>query len=122
MSGSVTTIICHFLVNDFGSTEDVVSGGLRIVTLMIYLSPVEAGGHTIFPKPGISVRPEVGSVLYWFNIGAQNNFDSRTRHMGCPVLYGNKWIANKWIKWLANYESYPCQLHKRHYSIGKNIQ
>lgn len=92
------------------------------MTLMIYLTSVEAGGHTIFPQVGISVKPEIGSALYWFNIGAQNNFDSRNLHLGCPVLYGNKWIINKWIKWIANYESYPCQLQKNHYSIGKNIQ
>ena len=92
--------------------------GQRIITFMVYLSSVEAGGHTIFPQPGISVKPEYGTAVYWFNIGAQNNHDSRVRHLGCPVLYGNKWIANKWVKWLANYKNYPCQLKNKHYSVA----
>ena len=32
---------------------------------MLYLSTVEAGGRTIFPKLGLSVAPEEGSLLYW---------------------------------------------------------
>ena len=100
------------------ASEKISSGGLRIMTFMTYLSSVEVGEHTVFPQPGISIKPEVGSAVYWFNVGAQNNYDSRTRHLGCPVLYGNKWIANKWIKWLANYDSYPCLVKNKHYSIN----
>ena len=32
-------------------------GGYRIQTFMIYLNDVEAGGHTIFPQAGISIKP-----------------------------------------------------------------
>ena len=95
-------------------------GGLRIVTFMLYLTSVEAGGNTVFPQAGISVKPEKGSALYWFNIGPQNNYDSRLMHLGCPVLFGNKWIANKWIKWQPNYKNFPCQINKKHYSINQN--
>jgi prolyl 4-hydroxylase len=39
---------------------------------MLYLSPVEAGGRTIFPKLGLSISPEPGSLLYWhLRSGAQ---------------------------------------------------
>ena len=92
-------------------------GGARIMTFMIYLSSVEAGGHTVFPQPGISIQPELGSALYWYNIGPKNKYDTRIRHLGCPVLYGNKWIANKWIKCLANFQKYPCLIEKDHYSV-----
>ena len=84
---------------------------------MIYLTDVEAGGFTIFPQPSISIKPERGMAVFWFNMGGQNNYDSRIRHMGCPVLHGNKWIANKWVKLLANFKNYPCLVHKKHYSI-----
>ena len=87
-----------------------------MMTFMIYLNSVEVGGHTVFPHAGISVKPEIGSALYWFNMGAQNNYDSRVYHLGCPVLYGNKWIANKWIKWMANHKKFPCLLYRNHYS------
>ena len=122
-------------------------GGVRMTTFMIYLSDVESGGHTIFTQAGISVKPKLGmyhnsflffkkkvfekyydpdllndfsilgSALFWFNMGAHNNLDSRVHHLGCPVLYGNKWIANKWIKWKPNFRDYPCLVHKKHYSI-----
>ena len=95
-------------------------GGPRLMTFMIYLSDVEAGGHTVFAQPNISVKPQRGTALYWFNMGANNNYDSRVRHCGCPVLYGNKWIANKWVKWLANFKNYPCLIHRKHYSIYQN--
>ena len=91
------------------------------MTFMIYLSSIEAGGHTVFPQPGISVKPEKGSALYWFNMGAQNNYDSRIYHLGCPVLYGNKWIANKWIKFVSNYHNYPCHVNDYHYSLNHSI-
>ena len=69
-------------------------GGFRAVTFMVYLTSTQSGGYTVFPQAGISVKPEAGSALYWFNQGAQNNYDSRINHLGCPVLHGNKWIAN----------------------------
>ena len=94
-------------------------GGPRMMTFMLYLTSVESGGSTLFPQAGISVTPKLGSALYWFNMGPQNNYDSRVRHMSCPVLYGNKWIANKWIKWLANFKNFPCQIDKDYYSIMK---
>ena len=98
------------------TTELLEVGGPRLMTFMIYLTSIDVGGNTLFPQSGISVKPEMGSALFWFNMGPQNNYDSRISHMGCPVLYGNKWIANKWIKWLANYRNYPCHIYKKHFN------
>ena len=95
------------------SSESIHFGGTRFVTFMIYLTSVEAGGHTIFPQPGISVKPVLGSALFWYNVGAQDNYDSRIFHLGCPVLYGNKWIANKWVKLLSQFQNYPCFVNKK---------
>ena len=106
-----------FSVPGVSDTLLLKHGGPRIMTFMIYLSDVEAGGYTTFPQPNISVKPNRGTALFWFNMGAQNNYDSRIRHLGCPVLYGNKWIANKWVKWLSNFRKYPCLIHRKHYSI-----
>jgi len=87
---------------------------------MIYLSNVTAGGHTIFPQAGISVKPEHGKALFWFNTASDDSIDSRIYHLGCPVLYGNKWIANKWIKILAQFKLYPCIIdEQKHFSIVK---
>ena len=98
-----------------GTSGDFIYGGERFVTFMIYLNTVEAGGHTIFPQAGISVKPISGDALFWFNMSPSNKRDSRILHLGCPVLYGNKWIANKWIKQIAQYKLYPCSKNG-HYS------
>ena len=86
---------------------------------MIYLSNVESGGHTIFPQAGISVQPKEGDALFWFNLGTKNNFDTRIFHLGCPVIFGNKWIANKWIKILPQFKKYPCWRNEDHYKALK---
>ena len=100
----------HFLIHnsflDKPNLYDRVSyGGPRLMTFMVYLSSVEAGGRTVFLQPGVSVKPEQGSALYWFNMGAQNNYDSRVFHLGCPVIYGNKWIANMTEDFITVFEN-----------------
>ena len=85
---------------------------------MTYLTST-IGGHTTFPQIGIYNKPTKGDALFWFNFGAQDTIDSRTFHLGCPVLHGNKWIANKWIKSLSQINAYPCSLKKHHFSILK---
>ena len=90
------------------------NGGPRLATVMIWLSPVEEGGRTVFDGAGVSevtLQPTVnvysgynrfllqvarpGSALIWWNLRSDGSLDSRNHHMGCPVIRGNKWIANK---------------------------
>ena len=95
-------------------------GGARLITFMVYLSDVLSGGRTVFPQLGLSVKPVKGSALFWFNIGPNMHYDSRVVHLGCPVLHGNKWIANKWIKILSQFKHYPCNDKENHYNIFYN--
>ena len=97
--------------------EHFQHGGERVLTFMIYLNSVEEGGSTVFPQPGIAIKPTSGKALLWFNVGPQHHFDSRTFHLGCPVLYGNKWITTKWHRWISSYRTYPCYKDKKHFSI-----
>ena len=54
-----------------------------MTTFMIYLSDVQAGGHTIFPQAGISVQPKMGDALFWFNVGPRTEpYDTRVFHLG----------------------------------------
>ena len=111
-------------VDAFGAEDDpklIEEGGPRIITFMTYLSSVKAGGRTVFPQLGISVKPVQGSALYWFNVHPDFQMDSRNLHLGCPMLFGNKWIANKWIKWFANHENYPCSILKNNFSIMNDL-
>ena len=87
-------------------------GGPRFTTFMLYLSDVEAGGHTVFSTLGLYVKPRLGDALFWFNLDSAGDYDTRNIHLGCPVLHGNKWIANKWVHWLDQMWNYPCYRQK----------
>ncbi|XP_016347581.1 prolyl 4-hydroxylase subunit alpha-1 [Sinocyclocheilus anshuiensis] len=69
----------------------------RIATFLIYMSDVEIGGATVFPQVDVALKPKKGSAVFWYNLHKNGNVDLNTKHAGCPVLRGNKWVANKWI-------------------------
>lgn len=73
--------------------------GVRILTLFLYLSDVEAGGGTHFNKLGITVKPKRGRVLLWPNVldHNPNKKDIRTMHEALPVEKGVKYGANAWF-------------------------
>ncbi|KAL4647793.1 prolyl 4-hydroxylase subunit alpha-3-like [Arapaima gigas] len=71
--------------------------GNRVATFMIYLSPVEAGGSTAFIYANFSVPVVENAALFWWNLHKNGQGNGDTLHAGCPVLVGNKWVANKWV-------------------------
>ncbi|KAF2880915.1 hypothetical protein ILUMI_25244 [Ignelater luminosus] len=71
--------------------------GNRIATVLIYMSDVEQGGSTVFPRLKVAVRPKKGTALIWHNLNAYGEVIKETFHTACPVLVGSKWAANKWI-------------------------
>lgn len=74
-------------------------GGQRLITSLIYLSDVIEGGGTGFVNLGVECPAKKGRVLFFYN--CESNClkpDSRTLHCGLPVLSGEKWAANKWIR------------------------
>lgn len=73
--------------------------GVRILTLFIYLSDVEAGGGTNFPLLDLTVQPKKGSAVLWPSVldSAPESKDHRTDHQALPVEKGLKYGANAWI-------------------------
>ncbi|MED6293456.1 Prolyl 4-hydroxylase subunit alpha-3 [Characodon lateralis] len=68
-----------------------------MATFMIYLSSVEAGGSTAFIYANFSVPVVKKAAIFWWNLHRNGQGDEDTLHAGCPVLIGDKWVANKWI-------------------------
>ncbi|MCF6777882.1 2OG-Fe(II) oxygenase [Thiotrichales bacterium 19X7-9] len=74
------------------------SMGQRTWTFMIYLNNVKSGGHTDFPKLGISIKPKKGQAAIWNNLKEDGNVNPNTAHWGKPILQGQKFIITKWFR------------------------
>ena len=88
----------------------LVGTGDRISTFMFYLSHVEYGGATVFPELNLQVKPTKNGAVFWYNFQLSGDFDFRTLHAGCPVLLGQKWVSNKWIRERGQEFTRPCGL------------
>ncbi|EDW99116.2 prolyl 4-hydroxylase subunit alpha-2 isoform X1 [Drosophila yakuba] len=84
--------------------------GNRLATALFYLNDVALGGATAFPFLRLAVPPVKGSLLIWYNLHSSTHKDFRTKHAGCPVLQGSKWICNEWFHVGAQEFRRPCGL------------
>jgi prolyl 4-hydroxylase len=86
----------------FGETEESQQeaklNGERIATMIIYLSQVETGGETWFPRANLKVKPAKGDALLFYDVLPDNKVDAMSEHAGRPVIDGTKWIATRWIR------------------------
>ncbi|XP_015914091.1 prolyl 4-hydroxylase subunit alpha-1 [Parasteatoda tepidariorum] len=86
--------------------------GNRIATWLLYMSDVDAGGATVFPQIGVTLRPKKGAAAFWHNLHKNGEGDMLTRHAACPVLAGSKWVSNKWLHERGQEFRRPCGLHE----------
>lgn len=79
---------------------DPLSHASRMATMVIYCTVPEKGGHTNFRNAGVTVKPKVGSGLFFSYINPSSNITDRgyTTHSGCPVFQGEKKIITQWIR------------------------
>lgn len=73
--------------------------GLRNRTILIYLNDDFEGGGTIFPKLGITIKPQKGLAVMFHPLnGDETQCHPLALHGGLPVTSGEKWIANIWFR------------------------
>ncbi|XP_064120189.1 prolyl 4-hydroxylase subunit alpha-2-like [Macrobrachium nipponense] len=82
--------------------------GERIATIVTYLEAPRAGGRLVFPWVGVSVQAINRAAVIWWNLLASHEHDFLTVHAACPILRGNKWIANKWVGYKAQWNTQTC--------------
>ncbi|CAG7835841.1 unnamed protein product [Allacma fusca] len=82
----------------------------RIATWMLYLNDVKLGGETAFVSAGVRAKPVKGSAVLWFNIFSDGTTDWASNHASCPILLGEKWGADKWVKYGAQIVNRKCSL------------
>jgi prolyl 4-hydroxylase len=85
--------------HDYIDFEVNRQGGVRLLTVFLYLNDVEAGGGTNFPLLDITVMPKKGRALIWPSVLDEdpNLKDPRTDHQALEVEKGIKYGANAWI-------------------------
>ena len=84
----------------------------RFATVFWYLTDVNEGGHTVFPRSGggppvrnhadcstgLKVQPQKGKVIIFYSLDASGEMDEYSLHGACPVGEDDvKWAANKWV-------------------------
>ena len=70
----------------------------RTHTALLFLNEVEDGGHTAFPKLGLDVPPKTGTLIVWRNMDDRGRIIDASLHAGTPVLRGEKWACQIWIR------------------------
>ena len=69
--------------------------GNRTHSFMIYLNDNYEGGETNFPLLNLSIKPEKGKAVWWYNI-KDGELQQDTIHEGKDVISGTKYIVTSW--------------------------
>jgi prolyl 4-hydroxylase len=86
--------------------------GARVATAIVYCDEPLRGGATTFDQAGVVVRPSYGQLLLFSYMNRKlgsglsapsqlrSSYDylGLTKHAGCPVHEGEKWIATAWMR------------------------
>ena len=73
--------------------------GQRLFTVLIYLNSNFDGGCTSIKHNNLKIIPEKGKILVFKNTLDDNRTrDERSLHAGMPVISGEKWIVNLWLR------------------------
>jgi len=82
--------------NQPGSAKQLLRGGQRLGTFVLYLTDVEAGGSTVFPTLGVEVFPRKGAGVFFADVDETGKTEQKSLHGGSPVIKGTKIVATYW--------------------------
>lgn len=87
--------------NDMGDKDLTSLSGPRIYTIFVYLTDVENGGETEFPRLKHKFKPVAGQAILWSSVKDKNNKftrDDLTNHRANPPGKGElKFAMNVWV-------------------------
>eukprot|EP00930_Biecheleria_cincta_P047811 TRINITY_DN33210_c0_g1_i1.p1 TRINITY_DN33210_c0_g1~~TRINITY_DN33210_c0_g1_i1.p1 ORF type:complete len:349 (-),score=32.61 TRINITY_DN33210_c0_g1_i1:301-1347(-) len=72
-------------------------------TALVYLSDVDAGGHTCFEELGFCVMPRQGTALFFASRDKDGECSSRSKHSTNMVRSGSKFVLQR--QYFSNYTS-----------------
>jgi len=90
-----------------------ISAVMRVATVVVYLSDVDEGGELVFPmgedcaqlrcchgnsSAVIKVQAKRGRALLFYSHDVDGEWNTLAEHCLCPVLRGQKWIAEAWFR------------------------
>jgi prolyl 4-hydroxylase len=73
----------------------------RSGTFLVYLSDVDGGGETHFPRLEVRVKPRKGRAL-WFRPSKDGLIDYELIHAALPVTRGVKYVLQIWCRERGN--------------------
>ena len=88
----------YFHQNQTYWQQEAHIGGQRTWTAMLFLDAPQAGGETDFPKLGLAIAPEPGTLVIWNNMTREGKPNPKTIHAGTPVISGVKHVLTKWYR------------------------
>ena len=97
----------HYDAYDINETEKYKKyckeRGNRRVTVLVYLNDVEEGGETGFNllsayDETIKVNAKKGRMVVFYNLNDDGTINKGSRHAGLPVIKGEKWAFNLWLR------------------------
>lgn len=78
-----------------GETIFLEKSGQRLITALLYLVDVDAGGETKFPNLNFDVKPKRGRMVVFQTCkDGTNTPEELSLHGSMPVIAGEKWAAN----------------------------
>ena len=88
--------------------------GGRKYTVLVYLNKDYLAGETHFKELNTTVKGDPGSLLFFKNMKEDSSeSDPLSLHAGTPVIEGEKWLLNVWVRdipYLNDYSNvaFPC--------------